>query len=337
MLLIDASYINNSGGLALLQVLINEFELINIPCYFLLDDRCKDKLILKQKNDNIFDFYHTTILNRYFFYFKNRRNFSKIFCFGNIPPPLRTNAIVYTYFHNINLLKIPNIFGVKQQILTKSKQFIIRHYSINSNYWIVQTENVKNELDHFLLAYKHKILIYPFWEEAENTLINPKSNRSGYVYVSNYTNAKNHDLLIKVWSHLHLLGFNSPLHLTLSNHPISLEKNLSDAIKNGANIINHGYLSKFDIVNLYINTKATIYPSFNESFGLGIIEAMNHGCDVIGPNLPYINSICIPSTTFNDFSVENIANAIIKYEKEDLPKTKIIVNNKLKEIISLLQ
>jgi len=52
-------------------------------------------------------------------------------------------------------------------------------------------------------------------------------------------------------------------------------------------IINHGSLEKSNIQKLYNCSKATIYPSLNESFGLGIIEALTAGCDVIGLSMVY--------------------------------------------------
>lgn len=41
MLLIDAVYINNSGGLELLFTLISRLESLDIDVHYLLDSRCK--------------------------------------------------------------------------------------------------------------------------------------------------------------------------------------------------------------------------------------------------------------------------------------------------------
>ena len=180
-----------------------------------------------------------------------------------------------------------------------------------------------------------KIFLYPFWQ-SYGTSINEAYCRRDYVYVANYTPTKQHFLLIKVWEKLHELGFNLTLHLTLSNYPIDLEQELEKALKNGVKIINHGSLEKSNIQKLYNCSKATIYPSLNESFGLGIIEALTAGCDVIGPDLPYIHSVCIPSVVFSSFEVDNVVNAIIDYERGCGQKSQLTITNNLSGLVDLL-
>ena len=106
MLLVDAIYINNSGGLELLLTLISRLENLNTDVVYLFDNRCRKLLsgkILRGK----YSFFDPSMLQRLVFYLHHRNTFSKILCFGNVPPPIKVNAIVYTYFHNINLLNIP--------------------------------------------------------------------------------------------------------------------------------------------------------------------------------------------------------------------------------------
>ena len=47
MLLIDAVYINNSGGLELLFTLISKLESLDIDVHYLLDSRCEKTLYSK--------------------------------------------------------------------------------------------------------------------------------------------------------------------------------------------------------------------------------------------------------------------------------------------------
>ena len=42
MILIDAIYINNSGGKVLLDYLVEKTEVEKIDCFYLFDDRCKN-------------------------------------------------------------------------------------------------------------------------------------------------------------------------------------------------------------------------------------------------------------------------------------------------------
>ena len=335
MLLIDAVYINNSGGLELLFTLISRLESLDIDVHYLLDSRGK-KILYGKIVRGRYSFSDPSMLQRLFFYLHHRNTFSKILCFGNVPPPIKVNAIVYTYFHNINLLNIPfKYLSSKEGIIIKLKQIIIRLCSVNTDYWLVQTTNMQKNMQCMFDKPLTKIFLYPFWQSYD-TSINEAFCRRDYVYVANYTPTKQHFLLIKVWEKLHELGFNLTLHLTLSNYPIDLEQELERALKNGVKIINHGSLEKSNIQRLYNCSKATIYPSLNESFGLGIIEALTAGCDVIGPDLPYIHSVCIPSVVFSSFEVDNVVNAIIDYERGCGQKSQLTITNNLSGLVDLL-
>ena len=67
-------------------------------------------------------------------------------CFGNVPPTTKIKATVYTYFHQ--LLYLENTFsnGVLSGLSRKLKIYIISIFSVNTDYWLVQTENVKTLL-----------------------------------------------------------------------------------------------------------------------------------------------------------------------------------------------
>lgn len=333
MLLVDALYINNSGGLELLKVLIDSFSRSNINVFYLLDIRVQDKI------SRIFPctFVKASLLNRYLFYAKNQHRFHKIFCFGNIPPPIRTDALVYTYFHNINLLKIPHSTSLLQYCFSFFKQQFICSNKNNTNYWIVQTANTKEELKRKFKESEEKILIYPFWKDEFSNNENSNIQKTDYVYIANYTPEKQHLLLIRAWRKLHALGYNLFLHLTLTNCSHLIKEELLLAQKEGVNIINHGTINKEQVISLYECSKATVYTSLNESFGLGIIEALLFRCDVIAPNLPYIHTVCTPSSVFSTFNIDDIVNAIIAYEKGMCMPSSIKISNELKHLIYLLK
>ena len=91
---------------------------------------------------------------------------------------------------------------------------------------------------------------------------------------------------------------------------------------------------------IYIFPKASefvIYPSFSESFGIGIIEGIENGCKIIGADLEYLKSVCNPSLTFNPNSPFSIADAFQKSVKTEIKKTKQLVFNEIKRLINLLK
>ena len=101
-------------------------------------------------------------------------------------------------------------------------------------------------------------------------------------------------------------------------------------------MINHGVIPFNEVFDLYKQSKAIIYPSHNESLGLGIVEAITAGCDVIGSDLPFLHSICKPSQVFDSFSAESIADAVMKYEQGGTQKSELTIYNHIDELIELL-
>lgn len=334
MTLIDSLYINESGGLQLLKYLVESIESdASLNAYYLFDKRCADCFIDISANRKTV--LNASLWNRLFFYKKNKSKFSKVLCFGNIPPPIFLNAKIFTYFHNINLLRIPKSFTIKERVVSKIKRNIICHLKDNTDYWLVQTENTKNELKIKFIEADAKIQVLPFFK-IEDIIIKPVTERNDYIFVANYVKEKNHLALINAWCNLFDLGYYPTLHLTLSDMPEQLEMALSNSINKGVNIVNHGFVNKSNLGDLYSLSKATIYPSINESLGLGIVEALQAGCDLIGPDLPYIHSISQPSVVFNPYYVNSIVEAVIQYETRKYPKSKLKIHNELNELMLLL-
>lgn len=331
MLLIDSLYVNSSGGLVLLKYLITEMEKTKFKVHYLIDDRCADEFmdIVSYKKSIL----KANIRNRIHFYKLNSNKFNKILCFGNIPPPIKLNSIVYTYFHNIFLLESPPGLNLKNKFVLDLKRFYINLLKNNTNFWIVQTTNTKDTLIKSLKEKQCKIYILPFYDILQN--INHNENNQDFVYIANYTKEKNHKNLLLAWEKLYNQGIIKKLHLTIGDTPKSLNNQISRLIKSGVPIINHGIINREEINEVYSKCKATIYPSINESFGLGIIEATSYNCDVIGPDLPYIYSVCNPSFTFDPFDVDSIVNAVIDYENNPI-KTEVIIKNEIKSLMNLL-
>lgn len=334
MLLVDALYINKSGGLELLKYLVETIRNEGVSALFLIDKRCAESFNYLKSHE--IEILSASLCNRLLYYIKNVNKFEKILCFGNIPPPIHIKkAQVYTYFHNIYLLDIPSQSSFITKLLIKAKQKIIFNCRYHTDYWLVQTTNMRDAIHHGFEEPLNKVLLYPFWRAFEDQYNSPK--RQNYVYVANYIPEKQHLLLIKVWRKLHELGFDKTLHLTLSSYPHDINRELTTALQHGVKIVNHGYVAPDKIIELYKNSAATIYTSLNESFGLGIIEALEQGCDVIGPNLPYIHSICKPSVTFETFEIADIVNAIMLYEQGKELKSQLTISNQINNLVKMLK
>jgi len=331
MILIDALYVNIGGGLVLLKYLLKAMKKRQKKFFLLADARCTGMF------DNVSQlcYMKASLSGRKRFYRELKEGFSSVFCFGNVPPPIRLNVPVYTYFHNINMLTLNGWPDFRTKILSFVKRKYIKHLRYNTDYWFVQTDNTAMELFRHLERNKSKIKIYPFYGLPKGIeLLSNETQRSDYALVGNYNGgAKGHDKLCEAWELLMERGITPRLHLTVSdNNKVFLAK-LKQLCDKGVNIVNHGIVSFDETVDIYAQSKAIVYPSINESLGLGLIEAVHAKCDIIASDLPFVWSICEPSAVFDRESAESIAEAVMTYENGGLSKTTLRVDNKIELLI----
>ena len=174
----------------------------------------------------------------------------------------------------------------------------------------------------------------PFYEIPDSFRV--PSHGEDYVYVADYQPPKQHAQLLDAWLLLHDRGIDRTLHLTVPDRALEILARIDAVTRLGARVVNHGFLPFKEMADLYAGAKAIVYPSVNESFGLGIVEALEAGCDVIGAARPYVYAICEPSAVFDPYSPESIATAVEWYERGIRPKSSLLVHNRIGELIDLL-
>ncbi len=336
MILIDALHINNSGGKILLNYLIKSIEQSKLEVFYLLDDRitadCSDI------DNNKVLYLKANFINRFLFYIKNKNTFQKVFCFANISPPIKLKAKIYTYLHQRLFLKIPKELNLKFKVVLFIKSKIAKYLSSNTDFWIVQTKLMKYDLINcYEINAPEKVKIYPFYPPLlSNTqeLIIRKKNI--FLYVSTYNPHKNFENLLLGFKLFYDKNKVGELHLTLSENsgPILIE--IDKLISEGYPIINHGFVDREKLATMYNNSEFIVYPSLSESFGLGIIEGIENGCNVIGANLPYTTAVCVPSLLFNPYSVDSIADALELAVFTKTKKTEQLVFNEINNLLNLI-
>lgn len=331
--LFDAVYVNNSGGLILLKYLVRELIKQNADVFFLLDERIRQYNLVN--NGNV-EYVVGSEKNRKSFYYTRGGEFEVVFTFGNIPPTRRLKATVYTYFQNVTLFNLPSQVSLLQRPKWLMKRYYIKHLKANTDKWLVQTTNTQKLVMNTLGLPKDNVLIYPFFDDEAFPTLNIKpSSANDYAYIAKFIPEKNHRMLLGAWLLLAKQGITPKLHITADALPEDIQQIIDEINTLGGKIVNHGFCSLEQVKAIYEQSKAVVYTSMNESFGLGMIEAMNLGCDVIGPKLPYVTSICEPSELF-DYNAHALADAIIRYEEGKSPQTKCLVRNQINELIDLL-
>lgn len=330
MILLDAVFINNSGGKVLLDYLVSEISKSGLDCFYLFDARCEGQFesIAKEKKQ----FIKGSLVDRHRFYRQNRRRFDKVLCFGNLPPTMRLNATVYTYFHNVSLFSFPANYGLKERTLKKIKGRLITFLSRNTDHFIVQTNEVKVLLQQQGIS-ADKVIVAPFYYVQQCDVNGDR--KDSFVFISNGNTHKNHKNLLQAWNMLAERNIFPELHLTVTGQYGELISTIEEYNRRGLKVVNHGFVNAYD---LYSKHKYLVYPSLCESFGLGLIEAVECGCDVVASDLPYVFEVVNPTLVFNPMDPHSIADTIEQtLTGNNLRSTTLVVENKIKEIVDFLK
>lgn len=331
MLLLDSLYINSGGGKILLNLIVEYLHSNSIDTHFLFDERVRsdyDYIPIQSKT-----FCAPSLIRRHLFYKNNRDKFKSVLVFNNIPPTVKLNCPVYTYFHNILYLNV-NFFD-NFSLFVKSK--VISLFIKNTDKWVVQSNFVKNSLCNSWDIKLNDVLILPIFDDTkikdEYFSKSKKNSKINYLYVSDGHIHKNHLRLFEAFEKYHSLNNNCTLVVTISDLHFKLKQRILKLIQSGVPIIDIGFVSQNELMAHYFNADVIIFPSLHESFGLGLIEATKFNLPIMASNLPYVFEVVEPNITFDPFSSQDIYSAFIKSKEILGCKSKIISENKIYQLI----
>jgi glycosyltransferase involved in cell wall biosynthesis len=333
MILIDSLYINNSGGLGLLNYLIDEIEKTEMKVLYLIDTRNKTSYSHIQEERIIR--LKATLKNRNQFYQNEESKFTKVLCLGKIATPFRlSNVNVYTYLHHYFYLDTSTS---KKTFISKFKFALKKYYfkllSQNTDLYIVQSHHMAEELTRVINGVK-QVQVIPFYKSTPKESIGSK-NLKDFVYVSNANPHKNHEILLDAWSEVNQHSPESVLHLTVSKEMYPV---LCDRIgeMGDVNVVNHGLISGNKVTELLNQTEFLVYPSLAESFGLVLIEAAQAKCKIISSHMPYVYSVVEPSLTFDPYDQQSISDAMIIALEGTGVSTQLKTKNEIESMLKLL-
>lgn len=334
MILLDSLYINNGGGKILLDYLVKSLEEEQVDVHYLFDARCaSDFAFIPDERKTILK---ASLVKRHQFYTRHKNKFSKIFCFGNLGPTLKLNIPVYVYFHQRLYLDVPKSLTFKNQIVFKIKSYVFEKLLSHTDLVLLQTESIRQEFIRKYTFYKKdKVVVLPFYEPMSYPTA--EKEKDSFVYVSSGTKHKNQANLIHAFASVFKKTKRGKLTLTIANEYPELIDLVNKYTEEGIPIVNLGFIPKENLAAVYAKTEFCVYPSLSESFGLGILEAIEGGCKIIGSDLPYMHTICNPSIVFNPTQSKSIEEAIFKALTNESNSTDLKTKNYIKEIIQLLQ
>jgi glycosyltransferase involved in cell wall biosynthesis len=338
MVLIDSIYINNGGGLVLLKYLVNILGKSTLKCFFLIDKRCENEFCDLPKDKVAF--LEASLFKRHFFYAQNSHKFDKILCFNNIPPSYRAKGEVFTYFHNLTMVETYQKRKTLATILANLKLIFINFFTKNSDWYIVQTEYVKDSLLKKIPFPQNKIKTIPFYPDIQQKGTANLSSKvdTNFVYVSDGNPHKNHVHLLKAWALVNQKNPTAKLLLTISKNYPELLSQIEVCKQENINVENLGFVNQTKLHEIYSTCQYLIYPSYMESFGLGLIEAAKLGCEIIAADKPYVFAVVKPFSVFNPTDANDIAEQVLMaLSDKTLRRTEIKVKDEIQSLIDLLK
>ncbi|MBR2648183.1 MAG: glycosyltransferase [Sediminibacterium sp.] len=343
-IIIDATYINQSGGRILLELFIRRaLESSKNSLFFYLFDKRLDPLVYSSLSKDSYMVLKPGEWSRLkaFNNLKRTKSIKSILSLNNLPPIIFGGYTVYIYFHNVFIIKTDGLgLPFRMRVGYNFKRLYIRLFNKKKYTWLTQTEGIENRFKSSFMYNDNRMMVLPFFDDRIDQNSIKRNKRSGFIYPATGVPSKNHLFLLEVWKILGTEYQTFPkLYLTVdceSYAPLCKEIERYTRVDN-LNIENLGFISRSELQELYDRSEFLIYPSKDESFGLPLIEGALSGLKIIGPNIDYLNQIIGPTSFIDIYSTENAAHEIYRVIiGENVNESKIKIRNKIQELIAIL-
>ncbi|MCU7842295.1 MAG: glycosyltransferase [Candidatus Thiodiazotropha sp. (ex Monitilora ramsayi)] len=316
-LIIYAPGIHTGGGYTLLRGLLASNKLRDIPSTLVLDARSQANA-LKPERAEIHTIHASPLarLKAELHLKQIVRPGDTLICLHSLPPLFRLQGRTICFHQNILLLGGLSLKGysLKTQLRLKIERLFGKFLRSRVDTYAVQTQSMKRALQAWHRR-DPKIVICPFVPDitpsAGSTNRKPEID---FVYIADGLPHKNHLNLLEAWKLMAHKGVKPSLCMTLTTRDSDLIAQIESLSREyGLNIENRSHLTTEEIADLYDSSRALIYPSLAESFGLPLIEAQRHGIPIIASELDFVRDVCQPAETFDPSSPLSIARAVHRF------------------------
>ncbi len=335
MILLDAVYINKGGGKILLDLLVTKIINDDVSVFFLLDKRLENNYPEVKKNIHYLE---PSFRKRHQFYKQNKYRFTSVLAFGNIPPTIKMECKVYTFFQNVLFLNAK--FDINyHNALIYLKAKTLKFFRRNTDFWIVQNQHVKDLLKADFKLSDESVHVFPIYDDApkeKNIYKTADYDAIKFLYVSTGEKHKNHVRLMRAFARFNKLHPSSSLTITIGNEYKELIEEVTKFQADGVNLINKGFLNRSDLELEYLNTDVFVFPSLFESFGLGLVEAAMYDLPIIASDRKYVEDLVEPSEVFNPEDTESIFLALMNCPNYIHDKSRIKTRNRIEDLLRLL-
>jgi glycosyltransferase involved in cell wall biosynthesis len=334
-MILYAPGIHIGGGLVLLRYLLESMgQEKNIILYY--DIRCEIKEFSKYKNLTIVPIGRSYI-SRLFaeFSLMKARNMDTVLCFHSLPPIFPIKAKCFVYCQNVFIVNQDrlDIFSLKVKAKLIIERFIFKYALKKNIFYIAQTQTMQNLIKRIKKNADIKIL--GFSKTVKNGKKNLK-NKWDFIYIASDLPHKNHIKLVEAWEILAKENIYPKL-LLITN--LTNEKLKDSLCKYRGRGFSNIYVLKNQphekMLTELLRSKALIFPSLAESFGLPLVEAQNFDKPILASELDFVRDVCSPVDTFDPNSSLSIARAVKRFLGYSDVKDENL-NSNLSKLIKLL-
>lgn len=241
------------------------------------------------------------------------KNTDVVLCFHSLPPIFPIKANCFVFCQNIFIVNQHrlDIFNLTTKFKITIERLIFKYSLTKKITYISQTHTMQNLIKR--IKNNADIKILGFSKPIQNAEKNLKI-KWDFIYIAADMPHKNHIKLIEAWEMLAKENIYPKLLLItdLSNEKLkdSICKFKESGFSNLHVIKNQPYDKM--LIEL-LRSKALIFPSLAESFGLPLLEAQQLNKPILASELDYVRDICSPVDTFDPNSSLSIARSVKRF------------------------
>jgi len=243
---------------------------------------------------------------------------TNVLCLHGLPPLFINVGQVSIFILNRILLSDIAIGGLNFR--TKIRCFLERSLLLLRNktdfLYYVHTESAKADLIKTIPKIaSDAVAVTPLVANLPEIRCSSKADkRFDFFYPCHGEGHKNHFRLIDSWVVLAHKGHFPTLALTLGHEYKQQIDYMTTAVEeHGIKITNLDNQPHAEIMSLYKESRALIFPSLVEAYGLPLIEAQLSGLPILAGELDFVRDICDPAETFDVFSELSISRAVERF------------------------
>jgi len=302
-----------------------------------------NKIYFNLKIKKFYFLYFYRMYLDFYFYFNIKSNETLLIYLSGMPPLIKSKAFTQCCFQNANIFfKNCNLnFFSWLFSLDSIRFFFFKIFSNNVDQWIVFSQFSKKILiDNNINDYKIKVVdIFSLDEQKikfnnfKSSILSQTNKKYNLIYPADNLNHKNH---INVFNALIILAKSNIYPRVLFTLDIKEKKNSRFLkLKKLYNLnVDFKIFKKKDMIHVYKNSEALIYPSLNETVGLPIHEALRYNLIIIASNLVYVRQFIKSNLLFDPLDPKDIArkiNFFLNKKNINFSLTKNKINFSIKE------